>query len=85
METVERLTPSVRDRRAGYAQSLKVLEAAKLEVPSLVTKTSLMLGLGEQDDEIRAAMRDALNVGVDVITFGQCVGAPLHNPHKAND
>lgn len=57
METVESLTPSVRDRRAKYRQSLKVLEAAKKAVPSLITKTSIMLGLGEQEDELWQILR----------------------------
>lgn len=52
METVEALTPMVRDRRAKFRQSLTVLEAAKKEVPTLVTKTSIMLGLGETEDQL---------------------------------
>ena len=71
IETVERLQSRVRDRRAGYSQSLHVLETAKKAKSGLVTKTSLMLGLGETLDEIRATMKDALNSGVEVITFGQ--------------
>lgn len=57
LETVERLTPHVRDRRAKYRQSLKVLEHAKAIQSSLITKTSLMLGLGEQDDEVLATLK----------------------------
>lgn len=71
LETVERLQPFVRDRRAGYKQSLKVLERAKETRPDVVTKTSLMLGVGEQPEEIRQTMKDCLNAGVEVITFGQ--------------
>jgi lipoyl synthase len=71
IETVERLQARVRDHRAGYAQSFRVLETAKRAVPGLVTKTSVMLGLGETDDEVRQAMVDARAAGVDVITFGQ--------------
>lgn len=71
VETVERLTPSVRDPRAGYRQSLRVLEMVKERDPERYTKSSLMLGLGEQDDEIRQALRDLRNVGCDVVTFGQ--------------
>jgi lipoic acid synthetase len=52
METVEVLTPFVRDRRAKYRQSLAVLDAAKKTVPSLITKTSIMLGLGEKDEQL---------------------------------
>jgi lipoic acid synthetase len=72
METVERLTPRVRDRRAGYRQSLGVLEHVKsLESVSCLTKTSLMLGLGEADGEVHQALRDLRAAGVDVVTFGQ--------------
>lgn len=71
METVERLTPFVRDRRANYRQSLDVLRAAKEAVPSLFTKTSIMLGLGEQESEIEATLQDLKQNNVDVVTFGQ--------------
>lgn len=71
LETVERCTPRVRDRRAGYQQTLAVLRAAKASNPALITKTSLMLGVGETPDEIRQTMRDCRDAGVDVITFGQ--------------
>mmetsp|Transcript_112 Transcript_112/g.94 ORF Transcript_112/g.94 Transcript_112/m.94 type:complete len:381 (-) Transcript_112:1371-2513(-) len=71
IETVERLTPGVRDRRASYVQSLQVLKYAKEQVPSLITKTSVMLGLGETDEEVRQTMKDCREIGVDVITFGQ--------------
>jgi lipoic acid synthetase len=87
METVEELTPFVRDRRAKYRQSLKVLEAAKRTVPSLITKTSIMLGLGETEEQLWQTLRGTLiqspfgnnanymsdlrEVNVDVVTFGQ--------------
>lgn len=71
LETVRRLTPAVRDPRAGYAQSLEVLRLAKLTRPDILTKSSLMLGLGETDDEVQAAMVDLRKCGVDVLTFGQ--------------
>jgi len=71
LETVERLTPAVRDRRATYGQSLDVLRYAKREDPAAVTKSSLMLGLGERDGEVRQAMADLRAAGVDVVTFGQ--------------
>src|SRR3984957_2893969 len=58
VETVERLTHPVRDPRAGYRQTLEVLGAAKSYRPAVLTKTSLMLGLGETDDEIRKTLRD---------------------------
>ena len=71
LETVERLQPFVRDARAGYAQSLSTLEHAKQVNPSLYTKTSLMLGLGETDEEVIQTMKDLRAINVDVITFGQ--------------
>lgn len=71
LETVERLTPRVRDPRCGYRLSLDVLEAAKRTAPGILTKTSLMLGLGESDREIDAALDDLRAREVDVVTFGQ--------------
>lgn len=71
IETVEALTPFVRDRRAGFRQSLRVLEHAKRVRPDLVTKTSIMLGCGESDDEIRAALEELRKVDVDCVTLGQ--------------
>lgn len=71
IETVEALTPHVRDRRATYRQSLGVLKRAKEKVPSLITKTSMMLGLGETDEQVIQAMKDLREIGCDVITFGQ--------------
>ena len=72
IETVERLQARVRDPRANYAQSLEVLRLAKATGPkNLVTKTSIMLGLGETDLEIETAMRDCKAAGVDIFTLGQ--------------
>src|SRR5580658_7565707 len=71
VETVERLTHPVRDPRAGYRQSIDVLRAAKTYRPAVLTKTSLMLGLGETDDEIRKTMRDLRRAAVDLLTLGQ--------------
>jgi lipoic acid synthetase len=71
LETVERLQPTVRDRRATYAQSLKVLAHAKASGKVKFTKTSLMLGLGETEAEIEQAMDDARAAGVDIFTMGQ--------------
>lgn len=71
LETVERLTARVRDPRAGYAQTLGVLKAAKGIRSEILTKSSLMLGLGEQDDEIRQSLEDLREHGVDVVTLGQ--------------
>jgi lipoic acid synthetase len=71
METVERLTHYVRDPRAGYQQTLNVLEHAKRYRPDVLTKTSLMLGLGERDDEVRCTMDDLRAIDVDILTLGQ--------------
>lgn len=71
IETVEKLTPYVRDRRAEYRQSLKVLKTIKEINPSLITKSSIMLGLGETDAEIETTMRDLREAGVDCVTLGQ--------------
>ncbi|XP_043510522.1 lipoyl synthase, mitochondrial isoform X3 [Frieseomelitta varia] len=71
IETVERLTPFVRDRRAQYRQSLKVLKTAKEYKPELITKSSIMLGLGETDEEIEQTMKDLREVNVDALTLGQ--------------
>lgn len=71
IETVERLTPTVRDRRAGYRQSLAVLEHAKAVRPAILTKSSLMLGCGETDAEVLQALRDLRTAGVDCVTLGQ--------------
>jgi lipoic acid synthetase len=71
IETVERLTPRVRDRRASYRQSLAVLESVKKLDPTRYTKSSIMVGLGETDEEILQTMRDLRAVGVDILTIGQ--------------
>ncbi|XP_026326726.1 lipoyl synthase, mitochondrial [Hyposmocoma kahamanoa] len=71
IETVERLTPFVRDPRAGYRQTLKVLETAKEINPDLVTKSSIMLGLGESDEQVEQTMKDLRSAGVDCVTLGQ--------------
>ncbi|KAH9946819.1 hypothetical protein B0H21DRAFT_693045 [Amylocystis lapponica] len=70
VETVEALTPFVRDRRATFRQSLSVLEHAKKEGVR-ITKTSIMLGVGETDDQVMDALRELRKVDVDVVTFGQ--------------
>ncbi len=71
LETVERLTPTVRDPRAGYRQSLEILWRAAARAPSVVTKSSLMLGLGETREEVLQAMRDLREAGARVLTLGQ--------------
>ncbi len=71
VETVPRLTPTVRDPRAGFDQSLGVLAHAKHVAPEMRTKSSLMLGLGEREDEVLESMRALRGVGVDFLTLGQ--------------
>lgn len=71
VETVERLQKSVRDPRANYRQSLGVLEHVKQVDPTRYTKTSLMLGLGETDEEVIQTLKDLRAVDCDVVTFGQ--------------
>lgn len=71
IETVEALTPMVRDRRATFKQSLSVLQAAKAAKPGLITKTSIMLGLGETDEQVLHALQELRKIDVDVVTFGQ--------------
>lgn len=79
LETVERLTHPVRDPRAGYAQTLGVLAFAKHHAPKTLTKTSLMLGLGETDDELDRTLDDIRAVGVDVVTLGQYMRPTKHH------
>ncbi len=80
IETTEALTTRVRDRRSQYRKSLKTLELAKTIKSSQYTKTSIMLGLGEKDEDVMQALRDLREVGCDVVTFGQYL-APT-NRHK---
>ena len=79
VETVERLTVRVRDPRAGYQQTLNVLEKAKKLSPEVLTKTSLMLGLGETTKEIQSTMMDACSVGVEILTLGQYLRPTLNH------
>jgi lipoic acid synthetase len=71
IETTRALTPRVRDRRCGYDQSLGVLRAVKAMQPGSLTKSSIMLGLGESDDDVIQAASDLRAVGVDILTLGQ--------------
>lgn len=71
IETVRRLTHPVRDNRAGYEQTLNVLSFAKRYRPDVLTKTSLMLGLGETDEEIIETMDDLRASNIDILTLGQ--------------
>ena len=71
IETVEKLTPYVRDRRAHYRQTLEVLRQAKTYNHKLITKSSIMLGLGESDAEVEQTMQDLREAGVECLTLGQ--------------
>ncbi len=70
VEVVERLTPSVRPQ-GGYRRSLEVLRIAKATSPRLITKSGLMIGLGETIDELQRTFGDLRAVGCDVLTVGQ--------------
>jgi lipoic acid synthetase len=71
VEVVRRLTPTVRDRRCGYDLSLEVLRVAKERAPERFVKSSLMVGIGESDDEVVEALADLRRMGVDIVTLGQ--------------
>ena len=79
VETVERLTHPVRDPRAGYRQTLDVLAHAKRFRPTVLTKTSLMLGLGETADELLTTMDDLRAIGCDLLTLGQYLRPTAHH------
>lgn len=79
METVKRLTHPVRDPRASYEQTLSVLEYAKKTKPEIITKTSLMLGLGETEEEVLQTMDDLRAINVDVLTLGQYLQPTRHH------
>lgn len=79
LETVERLTHPVRDPRAGYQQTLAVLGHVKSNHPGVLVKTSLMLGLGESEAEIKACMADCRASGVDILTLGQYLQPTLNH------
>ena len=81
IETVERLTHPIRDPRAGYDKTLKVLQAAKEINPNIITKTSLIVGLGETDVEIYQTFKDLREHNVDIVTLGQYLRPTLnHHP-----
>jgi lipoic acid synthetase len=71
LETVRRLTAVVRDARAGYDQTLAVLARMRAEFPSIPTKSSIMVGLGETPEEVEETMADLRGAGVEVLTLGQ--------------
>ncbi len=80
IETVERLTHQVRDIRAGYEQTLDVLLESKRINSKVLTKTSIILGLGEEDSEIEQTMDDLVKNKVDILTIGQYL-RPTTNHH----
>ncbi|MEI6129425.1 MAG: lipoyl synthase [Planctomycetota bacterium] len=83
VETVLRLTPRVRDHRCSYVRSLALLKHAKELRQGIVTKSSLMLGLGESEREVEQALDDLREHHVDVVTFGQYLRPSLlHLPVK---
>ncbi|MHA2501680.1 MAG: lipoyl synthase [Candidatus Kariarchaeaceae archaeon] len=83
IETVERLTPFVRDRRATYSQTLEVLSMIKEMDPKMLTKSSIMIGLSEQYEEVITTMKDLREVDVDFLTIGQYMRPTLkHLPVK---
>ncbi len=71
IEVVRRLQRTIRDVRCSYEQSLGVLRWAKERAPERLTKSSIMLGIGETDDEVLETMRDLRAAGVDIVTLGQ--------------
>ena len=79
LETVKRLTHPVRDPRAGYQQTLDVLYESKEINKEVLTKTSLILGLGETDEEIEQAMDDLIDHKVDILTLGQYLRPTLNH------
>lgn len=82
IETVERLTPMVR-HKATYQRSLSMLEAAAKYRPNILTKSGIMVGLGEQESEVKHALQDLASIGVKIVTIGQYLRpSRLHIPVK---
>ena len=77
VETVERLTHPIRDPRAGYQKTLTVLKKAKELNPNIITKSSIILGMGETDEEISKTFEDLRLHNVDIVTLGQYLGIVL--------
>ncbi|MCL2449507.1 MAG: lipoyl synthase, partial [Polyangiaceae bacterium] len=81
IEVVRRLQRSIRDARCSYEQSLAVLGRAKARAPQTLTKSSIMVGIGEHDEEVIETMRDLRDAGVDLVTIGQYLRpTPKHAP-----
>jgi lipoic acid synthetase len=93
VETIARLTPKVRDVRASYDQSLRVLKKIKEIDSRIYAKSSLMLGLGETEEEVLETLKDLRTAGVDILTLGQYLQPTLRHlpvveyitPRKFND
>ena len=82
LETVARLYPTIRPG-ARYFQSLKLLDRAKKLDPTVFTKSGIMMGLGEERDEVLQVMDDLLSANVDFLTIGQYLApTPRHAPIK---
>jgi len=78
LETLKRLYSTVRPQ-ADYERSLTLLERVKTQDPKIITKTGIMVGLSESQDEVLQVMKDARNVGVDMMTIGQYLQATSKN------
>ncbi len=83
IETVERLTHPVRDRRAGYEKTMNALKFYKEHYPEIATKSSVMVGLGESFEEIKQTCIDLRNAGVNIVTFGQYLQPSLITSPKS--
>ena len=83
IETVKRLSNVIRDAKASYETSLGVLQTIKRIDPAILTKSGIMVGLGETDEEVSAAMRDLRAAGVDILTIGQYL-CPSHRNIPVN-
>jgi lipoic acid synthetase len=81
IEVTRRLTPTIRDQRCSYDRSLDVLRRAKEKAPALLTKSSIMVGVGETDEEVSETLADLKSANVDVVTLGQYLRpTPKHAP-----
>lgn len=81
IEVVERLQRKIRDVRCSYQRSLDVLRRVKARDATRITKSSIMVGIGETDDEVVQTMRDLRAAGVDIVTLGQYLRpTPKHAP-----
>ncbi|MFH1787105.1 MAG: lipoyl synthase [archaeon] len=83
IEVVARLAPKMRDRRAGYGTSLAVLKKLKEIDPNLYTKSGIMVGVGETQDEVEEAMDDLRSAGTDFLTIGQYLQPTKENAEVA--